>query len=83
MDWIVGTHGIDIEFEDNKGTLFSATFLPEVAQDEGWDKRTTLKYLVQKAGYIGSLDKIIKKIRLTRYQSIKKTISFSQYKKMK
>ena len=50
MDWEVGTHGIDIEFEDNKGTLFSATFLPEVAQDEGWDKRTTLKYLVQKAG---------------------------------
>ena len=83
MDWEVGTHGIDIEFEDNKGNSFSSTFLPEVASDEGWDQRTTLKYLVQKAGYTGSLDKIIKNIRLTRYQSIKKTISYNQYKKMK
>ena len=83
MDWEVGTHGIDIEFEDNKGNSFSSTFLPEVASDEGWDQRTTLKYLVQKAGYTGSLDKIIKNIRLTRYQSIIKTISYNQYKKMK
>ena len=83
MDWEVGTHGIDIEFEDNKGNSFSSTFLPEVASDEGWDQRTTLKYLVQKAGYTGSLDKIIKNIRLTRYQSIKKAISYNQYKKMK
>ena len=83
MGWEVGTHGIDIEFEDNKGNSFSSTFLPEVASDEGWDQRTTLKYLVQKAGYTGSLDKIIKNIRLTRYQSIKKTISYNQYKKMK
>ena len=83
MDWEVGTHGIDIEFEDNKGNSFSSTFLPEVASDEGWDQRTTLKYLVQKAGYMGTLDKIIKNIKLTRYQSLKKTISYTQYKKMK
>ena len=83
MDWEVGTHGIDIEFEDDEGQIFSATFLPEVAEDEGWDKRTTLKYLVEKAGYTGTLDKIIKNIKLTRYQSLKKTISYNQYKKMK
>ena len=83
MDWIVGTHGIDIEFEDNKGTDYSATFLPEVAEEEGWDQRTTLKYLIKKAGYKGSLDKIISNIKLTRYQSIKNTISYVEYKKMK
>ena len=83
MDWVVGTHGIDIEFEDSKGQSFTATFLPEVAKEEGWDQRTTLKYLVQKAGYMGTLDKIIKNIKLTRYQSLKKTISYTQYKKMK
>ena len=54
MDWIIGTHGIDIEFQDNKGLTYSSTFLPEVAKEEGWNKRTTLKYLVQKAGYTGS-----------------------------
>ena len=83
MDWTVGTHGIDIEFEDDKGVDYSATFLPEVAEQEGWDQRTTLKYLVRKAGYRGSLDKILNRIKLTRYQSIKKTISFDEYKKMK
>ena len=83
LDWVVGTHGIDIEFEDNKGQSFTSTFLPEVAKDEGWDQRTTLKYLVQKAGYFGSLDKIINNIKLTRYQTLKKTISYNQYKKMK
>ena len=83
MDWIIGTHGIDIEFQDNKGLTYSSTFLPEVAKEEGWDKRTTLKYLVQKAGYTGSLNKIINNIKLTRYQSLKKTISYEQYKKMK
>ena len=83
MDWVIGTHGIDIEFEGDEGQLFSSTFLPEVAQDEGWDKRTTLKYLVEKAGYTGTLDKVIKNIKLTRYQSLKKTISYNQYKKMK
>ena len=83
MDWTVGIHGIDIEFEDDKGVDYSATFLPEVAEQEGWDQRTTLKYLVRKAGYRGSLDKILNRIKLTRYQSIKKTITFDEYKKMK
>ena len=83
MDWIVGTHGIDIEFDDNNGINYSATFLPEVAEEEGWDQRTTLKYLVKKAGYKGSLDKILSGIKLKRYQSIKKTISYDEYKKMK
>ena len=83
IDWEVGTHGIDIEFEDNNGIEYTATFLPEVAEDEGWDQRTKLKYLVRKAGYKGSLDKILSKIKFRRYQSIKKTISFDEYKSMK
>ena len=83
MDWEVGKHGIDITFEDSNGVDYSATFLPEVAQDEGWDQRTTLKYLVRKAGYKGSLDKVLPKIELTRYQSIKNTISYEDYLKMK
>ena len=80
MDWVVGTHGIDIDFEDDKGETYSATFLPEVAEEEKWDQRTTLKYLVQKAGYYGSLDKVLSNMKVTRYQSLKKTISYSEYK---
>ena len=83
IDWTVGIHGIDIEFEDNNGINYNATFLPDVAEEEGWDQRTTLKYLVKKAGYKGTLDKVLSKIKLTRYQSIKNCISYDEYKMMK
>ena len=39
--------------------IIQPIFLPEMAGDEGWDQRTTLKYLIKNAGYKGSLDKII------------------------
>lgn len=82
-DWVVGTHGIDIDFEDKNGNSYSATFLPEVAEEEKWDQETTLQYLIRKAGYRGSLESIYDNIKVTRYQSIKKTISYDEYKSMK
>jgi len=83
IDWVVGTHGIDIDFKDHKGNSYSATFLPEVAEEEGWDQKTTLQFLIRKAGYRGSLESVYDNIEVTRYQSIKKTISYDEYKKMK
>ena len=83
IDWIVGTHGIEINFKDRNGESYHATFLPEVAEDEGWDQKTTLLYLIQKAGYFGSLESIYNNIEVERYQSIKKTISYDEYKNMK
>lgn len=53
LDWEVGKHGIMIDFEVEDQS-FSATFLPEVATEQGWDKKTTLRYLVRKAGYFFS-----------------------------
>ena len=50
LDWEVGKHGIMIDFEVDDES-YGATFLPEVAEEEGWDQLTTLKYLVHKAGY--------------------------------
>jgi len=83
IDWVVGTHGIDIDFKDQKGNNYSATFLPEVAEEEGWDQKTTLQFLIRKAGYRGSLESVYDNIEVTRYQSIKKTISYDEYQKMK
>ena len=83
IDWVVGTHGIDIDFKDQKGNNYSATFLPEVAEEEGWDQKTTLQFLIRKAGYRGSLESVFDNIEVTRYQSIKKTISYDEYQKMK
>ncbi len=42
---VVGTHGILVE----KGRR-SAVFLPQVATECGWDRRTTLEHLCRKAG---------------------------------
>ncbi len=54
-DWEVGKHGIQISFELN-GHSYGGTFLPEVAAEQNWDKITTLRYLVQKAGKRGNIN---------------------------
>ena len=82
VDWVVGTHGIDIDFDDSHGESYSATFLPEVAEEEHWDQKTTLQFLIRKAGYRGPLESVYNNIKVTRYQSIKKTISYDDYQKM-
>ena len=35
-EWQVGKHGIVIEFE-YEGEQYNGTFLPEVAEEQGWD----------------------------------------------
>ena len=79
LDWEVGKHGIEIDFE-HKSRPYGATFLPEVSEEQGWDQKQTLKYLVNKAGYNGKLDAILEKIKTRRYQSIKTYLSFEEYK---
>ena len=73
-DWEIGKHGIQIKFGH-----YSATFLPEVPVEHKMDKRTTLEHLIDKAGYYGELEEVEKKIKLTRYQSIKLFMSYEDY----
>jgi len=82
-DWEVGTHGIQIEFEDSKGSSYHATFLPEVASEQGWDKEETLKHLVRKSGYHGALKNVISAIKVERYQSSKVEITYGEYLEIK
>lgn len=35
MDWEIGVHGIRIEFTSEKGSKKAATYLPEVAVEQG------------------------------------------------
>lgn len=37
LDWEIGVHGIRIEFTNEKGVRKSATYLPEVAAEQGND----------------------------------------------
>ena len=81
-DWEVGKHGINIHFKDQNDHNYHATYLPQVAKDENWDQKTTLSHLIRKAGYKGSLESVYNNIQVERYQSIKKSISYDEYKKM-
>ena len=71
FDWIVGTHGISISFRAHNHR-YSATYLPYVAADQGWDHESTLKSLVKKSGYTGKADKeLLASIKVERYQASK------------
>ena len=78
-DWIVGIHGITIKFRVHH-TDYNATYLPEVAKEQGWDQVKTVKSLIQKAGYHGTVnDTFLKSIHCTRYQSSKRRVTFGEY----
>ena len=36
LDWEIGIHGIRIEFHSDRGSRRTATYLPEVATEQGW-----------------------------------------------
>ncbi|XP_077514844.1 nuclear protein AMMECR1 isoform X2 [Amblyomma americanum] len=81
MDWEIGIHGIRIEFLTEKGSKRTATYLPEVAPEQGWDHVQTIDSLLRKGGYKGSISNDLRKsIHLTRYQSEKVSISYQEYR---
>ena len=50
-DWQVGEHGLIISFDDpDCGLRRTATFLPEVAAEQGWDRRACIEALIRKTG---------------------------------
>ncbi|KAH6569328.1 hypothetical protein BASA60_008248 [Batrachochytrium salamandrivorans] len=80
QDWKIGKHGIRIAFEDENGRKRSATYLPEVAEEQGWDHIQAIDSLLRKGGYRGTITpKVRESIILTRYQSSKKRASYDQY----
>ncbi|OWF51526.1 AMME syndrome candidate gene 1-like protein [Mizuhopecten yessoensis] len=54
-DWEVGTHGIRIEFLNEKGHKKTATYLPEVAIEQGWNIEQTIDSLLRKGGFRGTI----------------------------
>nr|CDS22012.1 AMME syndrome candidate gene 1 protein [Echinococcus granulosus] len=69
-DWQIGVHGIRIEFLNERGSQRSATYLPEVAVEQGWNHQETIDSLLRKGGYKGSINEAVRSsVRLTRYRS--------------
>ena len=78
--WEVGKHGIEIEFTAPHSTrVYSSTFLPEVAEEQGWNQRTTIEELVEKAGYRNGLDILAGRIKAKTYESVKIKMSYEEY----
>ncbi|XP_043524734.1 uncharacterized protein CG5902-like [Frieseomelitta varia] len=80
LDWIIGVHGIRIEFHNEKGNKRTATYLPDVAIEQGWNQIETIDSLLHKGGYKGLVTPDIRRsLKLTRYQSEKVTVSYQEY----
>jgi len=80
LDWEVGVHGIRIEFINEKGNKRTATYLPEVASEQGWDQLQTIDSLLRKGGYKSVISNEVRRsIKLTRYQSEKITVTYQDY----
>ncbi len=62
----------------------SATFLPSVAIEQGWDKRTTLINLIKKAGYGGEInDDFINNVNVLKYKTICVKMDWKEYERKK
>lgn len=80
LDWVVGVHGIRIEFFNDRGAKKSATYLPEVAPEQNWDHIQTIDSLLRKGGFRGTITAEVRQsINLTRYRSEKITVSYNDY----
>ena len=80
-DWEVGKHGILIHFQSSAGRQYSATYLPEVAAEQGWSKEVCMESLIRKAGFDGAITgAFFQSLRVTRYQSSKVSVTYQEYR---
>lgn len=73
---MIGEHGVILEFEKD-GRSYEATFLPEVAKEENWDHKTTLRELVEKSGYTKPYETVQDVLRITTYRSDQVTMTYN------
>jgi AMME syndrome candidate gene 1 protein len=77
-DWEVGVHGVQCSLASG-GKRFRSTFLPSVAKDQRWDRRTTLAELLRKAGVSGDVtDSVLARVEVTRYQESSCSASYEE-----
>lgn len=81
MDWELGKHGIRISFYYH-GRRYGATYLPDVATEQGWTKEETIVSLMRKAGWVGRKDKWREvELKVVRYQGRKESLDYAEYKR--
>ncbi|KAL6703477.1 hypothetical protein ACN47E_009651 [Coniothyrium glycines] len=80
-DWAVGVHGLRISFADARGRSLGATYLPDVAKEQGWSKDDTLLSLMRKAGWSGRADTWRDvTLDVVRYQGRKVALGYAEWR---
>ncbi|KAK4178508.1 AMMECR1 domain-containing protein [Triangularia setosa] len=80
FDWELGKHGIRISFYE-RARRYGATYLPDVATEQGWTKEETLVSLMRKAGWSGrgeAWERV--DLKVVRYQGKKEKLEWDEYK---
>ena len=78
-DWEVGVHGITISYRH-----INATYLPEVALEQGWTKEETVEELMRKGGWEGRVgERERREMKVTRYESQKRGMGWEEYQMWK
>ncbi|KAL8377425.1 hypothetical protein RB595_008212 [Gaeumannomyces hyphopodioides] len=80
-DWELGLHGLRISFYHH-GRRYGATYLPDVAPEQGWTKEETVVSLMRKAGWMGRKDRWRDvELKVVRYQGRKESVEYETYKR--
>ncbi|KAL2137131.1 hypothetical protein VTI74DRAFT_8763 [Chaetomium olivicolor] len=81
MDWELGKHGLRISFSYH-GRRYGATYLPDVAVEQGWTKEETVVSLMRKAGWVGRKEKWKEvELKVVRYQGKKERLEYREFKR--
>ncbi|GAA6022763.1 hypothetical protein JCM11491_005572 [Sporobolomyces phaffii] len=61
-------------------TVLNATFLPDVATEQGWSKVDAVNAAIRKAGYKGTVTEALRRqCRVSRYQSQKVKVDYAEW----
>lgn len=84
MDWTIGTHGLRISFV-YQGRRLGATYLPDVAREQGWTKEETIVSLMRKAGWSGRSSEWrgVRDLSCVRYQGMKASLGYREWKEFR
>ncbi|KAF2220065.1 AMMECR1 domain-containing protein [Elsinoe ampelina] len=80
MNWTIGEHGIRLSFVD-KGRRYGATYLPDVAAEQGWTKEETIVSLMRKAGWTGNKGtwRNVRGLEIVRYEGKKVELDYHEW----
>ena len=81
MDWEIGKHGLRISFSWNS-RRYGATYLPDVAREQGWTKEDTIVSLMRKAGWSGRREEWEKvaDLSVVRYQGRRAMLGYNGWR---